>query len=127
MAKIDLNVHLENAKRDIAKLEKSGATANVKNSSRDMTELVNEIGSLLKISKPTNEQLRQISRAFKQLDNIIKAVADTGAFGTDIVGSFVNNTVAVEGANGYTAADYKVYVYTSGVVLGAIDYTVVVK
>lgn len=77
MAKIDLNVHLENAKRDIAKLEKSGATANVKNSSRDMTELVNEIGSLLKISKPTNEQLRQISRAFKQLDNIIKAVADT--------------------------------------------------
>ncbi len=56
----------------------------------------------------------------------LKAVADTGAFGTDIVGSFVNNTVAVEGANGYTAKDYNVYVYTPATALGANTYNVTI-
>ena len=54
---------------------------------------------------------------------IVKAVADVGAFGTDIVSSFVKSTVAVDGANAH-AKDYNVYVYTPAVELGANTYNV---
>ena len=53
----------------------------------------------------------------------MKAVADVGAFGTDIVSSFVKSTVAVDGANAH-AKDYNVYVYTPAVELGANTYNV---
>lgn len=56
----------------------------------------------------------------------VTKVADTGAFGTDIFSSFVLQTVAVEGLNGYTAKDYKVYVYKPSAALGANTYNVTV-
>lgn len=61
---------------------------------------------------------------------IVKAVADVGAFGTDIVGSFVKSTVSVGGADataeaiGAHAKDYNVYVYTPAVELGANTYNI---
>lgn len=53
----------------------------------------------------------------------LTAVEDKNAFGTDIKGSFVKSVVAVEGANGYTAIDYKVYVMDSGIALAANTLT----
>lgn len=61
---------------------------------------------------------------------IVKAVADTGAFGTDIVGSFVKSTVSVGGADataeaiGSYAKNYNVYVYSPAAALGANTYNV---
>ena len=54
----------------------------------------------------------------------ITSIEDKNAFGTDIKGSFTKSTVQVEGANGYTAIDYKVYVYHPDVALGANTLTV---
>ena len=53
-------------------------------------------------------------------------VADQNAFGTDIVGSFVLQSpdIQVEGVNGYTAADYNVYVYAPDAALGANTYAI---
>lgn len=53
-------------------------------------------------------------------------VLDVGAFGTDIVGSFVlqSPTIQVEGLNGYTAAEYNVYVYAPDAALGSNTYNV---
>ena len=56
----------------------------------------------------------------------LKKVEDVGAFGTDIVGSFVKNDVDVEGANGFTAKAYNVYVYSPAAALGANTYKVTV-
>lgn len=56
----------------------------------------------------------------------VTKVADEGAFGTDIFSSFVNQTVAVEGANGYTAKNYNVYVYKPAAALGANTYKVTI-
>lgn len=57
----------------------------------------------------------------------VTAVKDVGAFGTDIVASFIKQTVAVEGLNGYTAKNYNVYVYKPEAALGANTYKVTVK
>jgi hypothetical protein len=60
-------------------------------------------------------------------DRTLTKVEDTGAFGTDIVNSFKANTnsnISVEGANGYTAQNYKVYVYCPDAALGANTYNV---
>ena len=60
-------------------------------------------------------------------DKTLTKVADTGAFGTDIVASFKANTktnVLVEGANGYTAQNYTVYIYAPDALLGANTYDV---
>lgn len=55
----------------------------------------------------------------------LSKVEDIGAFGTDIVGSFKETTVSVEGVNGYTAANYKLYTYdTNGVALPANTYKI---
>jgi hypothetical protein len=56
----------------------------------------------------------------------LKSVADTVAYGTDIVSKFVPSVVAVEGANGYTAKNYNVYVYSPDTGLGANRYEVTV-
>ena len=57
----------------------------------------------------------------KTLTNVL----DSNAFGTDIVGSFVaNEDIPVEGANGYTATNYTVYVYTPDTLLSANNYTI---
>lgn len=57
----------------------------------------------------------------------VTAVKDTGAFGTDIVASFIKQTVAVEGLNGYKAKNYNVYVYKPETALGANTYKVTVR
>ena len=57
----------------------------------------------------------------------LKSVEDTGAFGTDIVASFVKETVNVEGANSYTAKEYNVYVYKPATALGANTYKVTIQ
>ena len=51
-------------------------------------------------------------------------VIDTGAMNDNIVGLFTPATKKVEGANGYTGIDYKVYSYTPDVALGANTYNV---
>ena len=54
----------------------------------------------------------------------LSKVEDVGAFGTDIVGSFALQTAQVEGAGGYEAAEYNVYVYAPDAALGANTYNV---
>lgn len=53
-------------------------------------------------------------------------VKDVGAFGTNIVSAFEKSTVPVEGANGFTAIDYKVFVYKPAAALGANTYQVTI-
>lgn len=69
---------------------------------------------------------KQVVIAYPATVRDINTVADSGAFGTDIKGSFVKQTVEVEGANGYTAIEYKVYVYTPEAALGANTYNVTI-
>ena len=69
------------------------------------------------------------NNAFELIDGVFEfryLENQSAAFGIDIVGSFVNNTVAVEGANGYTATDYKIYQYTPAAALGANTYEVTI-
>lgn len=69
---------------------------------------------------------KQVVIAYPATVRDINLVADKGAFGTDIKGSFVKQSVDVEGANGYTAIEYKVYVYTPAAALGANTYNVTI-
>lgn len=57
-------------------------------------------------------------------NHTLTKVEDTGAFGTDIVGSFVLQTAQVEGLNSYAAAEYNVYVYAPSASLGSNSYKV---
>lgn len=56
----------------------------------------------------------------------LSKVADVNAFGTDIASEFVKSTVGVEGANGYDAKDYNVYVYSPKAALSANTYNVTI-
>ena len=86
----------------------------------------NSAATLTKVTAPAGNT--QVIIAFPSSWGSLNAVYDNNALGAPITDNFIlTDGVKVEGANGYTAVDYKVYVYTSGVVLGAIDYTVVVK
>ena len=67
---------------------------------------------------------KQVVIAYPATYKDLAQVKDTGAFGTDIVGSFVKSVVSVKGANGYTGIDYKVYVYSPATALGANKYDV---
>lgn len=84
-------------------------------------------GNSIKITIP--EGAKQVVIAVPA-GRIVKAVADTGAFGTDIIGSFVKSTVSVGGADataeaiGNYAKDYNVYVYSPAAALGANTYNV---
>ena len=69
---------------------------------------------------------KQVVIAYPATVRDINSVADSGAFGTDIKGSFVKQSVEVEGANGYAAIEYKVYVYTPAAALGANTYNVTI-
>lgn len=67
---------------------------------------------------------RQVIIAYPATLQDLTSVADTGAFGTDIKEQFVKSIISVEGANGYTGIDYKVYVYSPATALGANTYNV---
>ena len=56
----------------------------------------------------------------------LTAVGDTKAYGTDIVASFNDSTLEVEGANDYEAIDYTIYQYTPATALGANTYDVTI-
>ncbi len=56
----------------------------------------------------------------------LTSVKDVGAFGTDIIGSFVKTTIKVAGANNYAPIDYKVYTYKPAASLGANTYEVTI-
>lgn len=57
----------------------------------------------------------------------LKNVSDVGAFGTDIKGSFNSEgSVQVEGANGFAAAEYTVYVYKPDAALGENTYKITI-
>ena len=56
----------------------------------------------------------------------LSKVEDANAFGTDVVDSFVKQTVQVEGKNGYTAVSYDVYVFDSGKALASNTYKVTI-
>lgn len=66
--------------------------------------------------------------AFPSTWGSLTSVADTGAFGTDIVASFGDAVeVNVEGANNYSAITYKVYTYSPDAALGQNKYNVVIS
>lgn len=69
------------------------------------------------------EGCKQVVIALPNSHTLTK-VADVGAFGTDIVSVFQLQTAQVEGLNGYTAAEYNVYVYTPASALGANTYDI---
>ena len=69
------------------------------------------------------EGCKQVVIALPNSHTLTK-VADVGAFGTDIVSVFQLQTAQVEGLNGYTAAEYNVYVYTPAAALGANTYNI---
>lgn len=54
----------------------------------------------------------------------LKSVINVGLSGGEVADTFVASTVNVEGANGYTAAPYKVYVFNSSTALDANTYEV---
>lgn len=63
----------------------------------------------------------------KSANKSLAKVEDQKAFGTDIVGSFVQTSVLVEGVNGYNAAEYEVHTYVSGIDLPANTYKVTIS
>lgn len=74
------------------------------------------------------EGAKQVIIAFpKSINKTLKKVLDVGAFGTDIVASFVKSTVSVEGVGGYTAVEYDVYEYAPAAALGANTYKVTIS
>ena len=81
-------------------------------------------GKAFSITVP--EGAKRVVIAYPATYRDLTSVKDVNAFGTDIVGSFVKSAVAVEGANGYTAIDYKVYVYEPAAALGANTFNVTI-
>lgn len=63
----------------------------------------------------------------KSANKSLAKVADQNAFGTDIVGSFEESTVMVEGLNGYTPAEYEVHTYVSGIALPSNTYKITIS
>ena len=54
----------------------------------------------------------------------MKSVINVGLSRGEVADTFVASTVDVEGANGYTAAPYKVYVFNSSTALDTNTYEV---
>ena len=69
----------------------------------------------------------QVIIAFPATWGSLTKVIDNGNMFANITDAFtLHENIMVEGANQYTAANYKVYVYTSDVVLGEIDYAITI-
>ena len=93
---------------------------------RGLTNSTGAAAKGTKISVPVVEGAKRVVIAYPATLQDVSVIADTGAFGTDIKGSFEKKIVSVEGANGYTAIDYKVYVYDPATALGANTYDVTI-
>lgn len=100
-------------------------TAAVALNSGNIRGLTGENSSNGTLSVTVVEGAKQVIIAVPSGRKVTK-VADEGAFGTDIFSEFNDEVVNVEGANGYTAKAYNVYVYTPSAALGANTYTVTV-
>ena len=93
---------------------------------RELTKKANSKSATNSVTAGAN--MTQVIIAFPTSWGSLKQVKDNNSLGAVITDNFVlTDNVMVEGANGYTAAAYKVYVYTSDVRLGAIDYTVTIS
>lgn len=94
---------------------------------RALTNSNKAVGNSQSFSMSIVEGAKQVIIAFPtSTGKTLSKVLDEGAFGTDIVGSFTKTTVSVEGANGYTAVDYDVYIYAPDAALGANTYKVTI-
>lgn len=94
---------------------------------RALTNSSKAVGNSQTFSLTVVEGATQVIVAFPTATNkTLSKVLDVGAFGTDIVGSFAKSTVNVEGANGYEAVSYDVWVYAPDAALGANTYTVTI-
>ncbi len=70
----------------------------------------------------------QVIIAFPDSWGALVKVIDNNALGAFLTGNFeLYEDVLVKGANDYTETKYKVYIYTSKIVLGDIDYTIIIK
>ena len=94
---------------------------------RALTNSGKAVGTSQSFSMSIVEGAKQVIIAFPtSTGKTLSKVLDTGAFGTDIVGNFVKSTIDVEGANGYTAVSYDVYVYAPDAALGANTYDITI-
>lgn len=94
---------------------------------RDLTNSGKAVGNSQTFSLTVVEGATQVIVAFPtNINKTLSRVLDVGAFGTDIVGSFTKQTVNVEGANGYEAISYDVWVYSPDAALGTNTYTVTI-
>lgn len=94
---------------------------------RGLTNSTSAVGSSKTFDMPVVEGANQVIIAFPTATGkTLSKVLDQGAFGTDIVANFVKSTVPVEGAGGYTAVNYDVYVYSPDAALGANTYKVTI-
>lgn len=60
-------------------------------------------------------------------EKTVTSIVDTGLANSEVIDTFTKSTVSVEGANGYTAVDYNVYIYNSSTALGTNTYNVILK
>mgnify|MGYP001083616156 CR=1 FL=1 len=99
------------------------STSAVELNSANIRGLEHNVGAPKNYDLNIIEGARQVIIALPEAKTL-KAVKDVNAFGTDIVASFVKSSIAVEGVDGYTAANYNVYVYAPSTALGANTYNV---
>lgn len=81
---------------------------------------------LTTLSVPITEGSKQVIIAVPS-GKTVTSVLDKNLSNSEVVDTFTVSTVSVEGANGYTAKDYNVYVYNSNTLLGENTYTVTIK
>lgn len=94
---------------------------------RGLTNSSSAVGSSKTFDMAVVEGANQVIIAFPTATGkTLSKVLDQGAFGTDIVANFVKSTVSVEGAGGYTAVNYDVWVYSPDAALGANTYKVTI-
>lgn len=104
----------------------SSATA-IENTSTGIRGLA-QSGTSKSFSVTVEDGSNYVMIAFPSTWGSLKSVADTGAFGTDIVASFGDAIeIQVEGANNYSATTYKVYTYAPSAALGSNKYNVTVS
>lgn len=76
---------------------------------RALTGSADEFAGEAEVSVAANSKIVII--AYPATYSDLTEIIDNGAMGANILSAFTKQTVSVEGANGYTAIDYKVYVY----------------
>ena len=95
---------------------------------RKLTNSTGAVGNSQAFSISIPEGATQVIIAFPTSTNkTLSSVIDTGAMNSPITDSFIKSNVDVEGANGYEAVSYDVYVYSPDTALGANTYKVTIS